>query len=75
MTRSRIKRLKDSPPDACSRAKRGLAACDGLRLITETMTKAFKELPLDGIVVGDQDSCGHAASEGRHCPAAGTVRD
>jgi len=39
------------------------------------MTKGFKEPLLDGFVVGDQNSCGHAASLGRYCPADRTLRD
>ena len=75
MTRSRIQKTERFIAGSVQPAKRGVAACDRLRLITEAMTKAFKQLPLDGIVGGDQDSSGHAASQGRHCPAAGTVRD
>ena len=61
MTRSRIKRQIEVSAGSADAFQRRFPAFGRLGLITEAMAKRFKELPLDGIIIGDQDferTCG-----------------
>ncbi len=76
MTRSKNQKADRVSAGRVEALQRRFPALGRLGLVTEAMAKRFKELPLDGIIIGDQDferTCGLLG--GGHCPARCNVRD